>query len=260
MYYYKIAFTKKFKDERLSDDDVYDLIDCYFGALINNGQVISGYELYTDNNDVVYLATVLPRENSLSDSVSNDYVKGYLEKVRQFFDVEFIKEGNNIEYDESCTCSKPSWYFLCAEYGNGESPLICGDCRKPVPLYEVPYIFNEKEHFSLLDWYRASKAMNTLWIHSLWDRFTYAQTALPDSKLNREGRKIAKALEKVLKAPVFYHIKYFCEPYDDDMIVPKGLPHDIPETCPKCKGEWTDDEKFRKCERCRLITDRPRRG
>lgn len=197
-------------------------------------------------------------EDSLSDTYSSIYVKERLSKIQEVFDIETIREGANIEYHTSCVCEKPSWYFLYNEGNLGESPLVCGDCQQPVPLYKVPYIRDEKDHYLFLSWFRAKNAMDSLWHHGLWDRFTYGETVRPKSKLNREGRKLCKDLEKILGVPVYYFIHYFCEPDDEEcMIVPKGLPHAIPNVCPECCGEWIDDSEFCKCEKCRLVTDSP---
>ena len=257
MYNYKIKMIKKATACQISDENAFDIVEDYWCALNNNGQVIGGFDVFLDNGSI-YLTTVLPTKESLSDKLNNDYVKERLEELRDFFDIELMQEGVNLEYNTSCVCKKPSWYFLYGE-NNGENPLACGDCHKSIPLHGVPYIFGEKEHFSLLAWWRAKNAMDTLWHHGLWDRFTYEQTALHNSKLNREGRKISKALEKVLNAPVYYFIYYFCEDCDEGehCIIPKGLPNKIPTVCPQCGGKWIDDNEFCKCVKCRLITDSP---
>ncbi|MCL2821676.1 MAG: Zn-ribbon-containing protein [Firmicutes bacterium] len=258
MYNYKIKFTKKPKGKEITDNEIFDMIDDYFNTLNNNGQVISGFEMFAVDDNNIFLSTVFPRENSLSDNNNNDYVKERLQKLQDFFDIEFILEGGNFEYNISCVCKKPSWYFLYNIDNDGESPLICGDCRKPIPLYEVPYILKEKEHRPILNWQAAHNAIITLWFHGLWDRFTYGETARFNSKLNREGRKICKAFEKVLGVPVYYFIYYFCEKDDEEYpMIPKGLPNKIPTVCPQCNGEWIDDNEFCKCAKCRLITDSP---
>ena len=257
MYNYKIKFTKKAGASEITDDKVYYMIDDYFSTLNNNGQVISGFELYTDNTGVIYLTTVLPREDSLCDNNNNEYVKERLKDLQEVFEIEFVMEGSNFEYHTSCLCKKSSWCFLYNEGNDGESPLVCGDCHKPIPLYEVPYILGEKEHRPILNWWAAKNAMDTLWVYGLWDRFAYGQTALYNSKLNREGRKICKALEKVLGVPVYYFIYYMSDDCEDS-IIPKGLPNRKPAVCPQCNGEWVDDNEFCKCEKCRLIIDSPR--
>lgn len=257
MYNFKIKFTKKKADRKCSDNEIYKLIDAYYNALANNGQVISGYELFTDGYDAIYLTTVLPREDSLSKGNNNDYVDSCLNKLQGVFEMETIKEGDNFEYCPSCTCESPSCYFFDA-CNDGESPIVCGDCHRPVPLYEIPYIFGEKEHATILWWQQANIAMDTLWCYGLWDRFTYSQKTLPNSKLNRAGRKIVKELERVLGVPVYFYMNYFDEPHDGE-IVPKGLPNEIPRSCPQCGGEWIEDSEFYKCEKCKLITDKRQR-
>ncbi len=257
MFNYKIKFTRKKEAAEITNEKACELIDDYYNTLSNNGQAICGFEIYSDKDSIIF-AIVLPMEDSLSDNYSSTYVKERYNKLKDIFDIEIIREGINIEYHTSCECIKPSWYFLYNEGNLGESPLVCGDCHKPVPLYKIPYISKEKDHYPVLSWWRAKNAMDSLWYHGLWDRFTYGENVLPKSKLNREGRKLCKELEKSLKVPVYYFIYYFCEEDDDeDMITPKGLPHQIPKVCPLCGGEWIDDSEFCKCEKCRLITDSP---
>jgi len=254
---YKIKFAKKSSADEISEKTAFDMIEDYWGTLKNNGQVVGGFDVFL-NDGIIYLTTVIPTIESLSNRYNNNYVKERYEKLTKFFDVEFMLEGENIEYPSSCVCEKPSWYFLYHQENTGDSPVICGDCHKPIPLYKLPYIFNEEEHYSVLSWYRAKTALFTLWEHGLWDRFTYGEISHHNSKINREGRKICKEYEKKLGAPFYYYLYYFRENYNEDgMITPKGLPYDIPQRCPQCGGTWIDDSEFCICEKCRLITDSP---
>lgn len=255
MYNYLIKLTEKDNIRDISANETYALITDYYNTLSNNGQVISGYEIYADDYSI-YLAVVSPMEDSLSEKYSNNYVKEWFRKIQEVFDVEFVCEGENMEYSSSCQCCKPSWYLIYDRENEGESPLVCGDCMNPVPLYLVPYLFNDKEHLTILSWFNAKEAMDTLWIYGLWDKFTYREKVYHNSKLNREGRKISKELERVLKAPVYYYIRYICEPYDmDSSCIPECFTREFPEVCPICKSEWTTESKFNKCKKCRLITD-----
>lgn len=257
MFNYKLKFMKKKDVPKMTDEEFYEFIDDCFSVLSNNGQVIGGFEVYT-NEDSMCASTVLPMEDSLSEAYNSVYVKERFKKLQEIFDIEIIQEGINIEYHSSCMCEKPSWYFLYNEGNLGESPLVCGECQQPVPLYRVPYIRNENDHYLIKQWQKAKTAMDSLYFYGLWDRFTYGENVLPKSKLNREGRKICKDLEKVLKMPVYHFIYYVCEPCDEEnMIVPKGLPHEIPKVCPQCGGNWIEDSDFCRCKKCRLITDSP---
>ena len=250
MFNYKIKFAKKSDVDKIDDDVVFDMIEDYFNTLYNNGQVIGGFDVFSHNGEI-FLTVVLPMEDSLSDKYSNGYVKERLEKLESVFDIEVIKEGDNLEYYKSCTCEKPSWYYLYSSFFQEEGSLVCGDCNRPVPLYKVPYILREKEHNSLTNWQSAYMSMHNLWMYGHWNKFTYGQFCLHNSKLNREGRRIRKELEKILRMPVYYYLYYF------DLGEAVAYMRGTPEVCPKCGGEWARDGEFCKCEKCRLLADDP---
>lgn len=256
MYNYKLRFTKKKNIDEISNENAYDLINDYYNTLRSNGQVVGGSDIF-ENQGSIFVSVVLPTADSLMEVNNSIYVDERIKKVKEFFEIDIVYEGNNIEYDNSCMCDKPSWYYLYNERSLGESPLICGDCLNPVPLYRVPYIRNESDHNRILNWQEAKKAINSLWFYGLWDKFTYGENVLLKSKLNREGRKLCRELEKVLNTPVYYFIYYICWPMDEETKALKGLPLEAPKSCPQCGGEWIDDTKFCKCEKCRLITDSP---
>ena len=257
MFNYKIKFTKKANADGLDDEAVFEIIDDYWGALSNNGQVVGGFDIFS-NGVSVFLTTVLPEADAISDVNCNDYVKERYMKLKDLFDVEIIQEGINLEWSDSCACKKSSWYYLFNDYRKEDTPLICGDCNHSVPLYKVPYILGEKEHFSVLGWQKAHSKMDGLWAHGLWDRFTYGELSKHNSKLNKEGRKICKAFEKVLDAPVYYFLYYFeheDEAGEKHPFIPRGLQNGTPKVCPQCKSEWIDNAGYIKCEKCRLMYD-----
>lgn len=276
---YKIKYIRKIDKEKIDDEAVYRIIDEYFGCLYNNGQIIGGYDIFL-KDDVFCVTFLMPEGDALSRKNNSEYAKVSLEKLEDIFESELIIEGENFEYREQCICEKPSWFFLCTEHFQNSSPLICGDCDNPVPLYKVPHILGEKEHFSVItSWQQSHKNMHSLWINGNWDRFTYSQLSKFNSKLNKEGQKICKEFEKVLGAPVYNYIYVWSE--NEYSIVPKGMIREIPEVCPKCGEEWTycgqwtrnmdmlkwlGKEKtknfksqfaFCKCDNCRLVMDNP---
>ena len=220
MYNYKIKFTKKPEAPELSDDDIFELVDAYFSALLNNGQVIGGYDVFSSGG-FVYATFVMPTEDALSGIYDNEYVKKYLAELNAVFDMEFIREGENLEYEEPCECAKPSWFFLQTEHFTNSSPLNCGECDCRIPLYKVPHILGEKEHFSVKCWQSSHKNLHQLWIEGLWDKFAYREISTHNSKLARKGRKICKEFEKALGVPVYYYLYYFNGIECDDF-VPRG--------------------------------------
>ena len=247
MFHYKIKLTKKPGTQSLENSEIVDMIDDYLSPLDNNGQFVSGYNLYSDGT-FFYVTLVLPEEDSMSNAYGNHYVKTHTERLRTFFDIELIREGVDLEHHRSCACEKPSWFLLYPESGH-YSPLICGDCRGSVPLYKVPYPSSDTEHTEILNWRNAYCNMRNLWVHSLWDRFTSAQMRKHNSKLNLEGRDICAELEKKLSVPVYYFLHYQIEAW-----VGAGK---TPKVCPQCGNDWAVNPEFYKCETCRLITTNP---
>jgi predicted nucleic acid-binding Zn ribbon protein len=241
----------------MTDNAVYDTIDRYLSSLYKNGQILGDYDICSDSG-YFYANIVLPDQNALSDEHNNDYVKKYLKELNGVLDKELICEGVNLGYDEPCVCEKPSWYFLSAKAFTDIRPLVCGDGSRPILLYKIPYIFKEKEHYSLLNWQRSYSAMDTLWFNGYWDKFTYRELSAHNSKLNRFGRKICREYEKVLGAPVYYYLHYFNGSEEDSgTIVPRGMINITPNACPQCGGDWVSGQEFYKCDKCRLIADNP---
>ena len=253
MYNYKLKFTIKPEADGLEDEAVLEMLDSYWNALRKNGQVIDGFDIFADNSHF-YLTVVLPEEDSLSDSNCNAYARERFQKLNALFEVELIRDGINLETPYSCTCEKPSGFCLDGDVYNNATPLICEDCCQPVPLYKVPYVFDDfLEHTSILRWQLAYMRIHGLWVHGSWDRFTYGELSKHNSKLNREGREICKALEKILGVPVYYELFCFDEKEGDEFsVIPRGFPKGLPKACPQCGEAWGDEGEFFRCEKCRL--------
>lgn len=249
MYNCRLIFKRKPDTDELSEDAIADMIDDYCGVLRMNGQIICGCDIYRDGETYV-AATVLPETDSLSDMYSSVYVRERRAALERYFDVVAAQDGHNIEYSDSCRCAKPAYYRLSAE-GIDESPLICGDCGKPVPLYRVPRMRGEDDMYELICWRDAAVAMRKLWFYGLWDKFTYGETTRCRSKLNRKGRELRGKLEKALRVPVFYFIWRASADFADEYL-PLGLPVGAPETCPLCGNSLTAVHGMLRCEKCRL--------
>ena len=169
----------------------------------------------------------------------------YLEKVTSQFEIKTEYIGENINFEESCSCNSPSWYMLYTDWTLAESPIVCGDCGKEVPLYKLPYITNRDEHFDFVSWQSAYKSIVQLWMYCLSDRFTFRQLHSPDSQLSKIGRELCSDLEQVTKKPVYYYL--FNHRHSKSI-------------CPVCGKDWnlpSDEKSFidYKCEACRLVAD-----
>lgn len=133
MYLYKIILThndSRLKISKNIEDTIYD----YFGVLYKNGQILYNYEFIKEDN-MYYTYYKLLEKTSLNKKNNNKYVNEFYNKIKEIFDCELEYIGEYTERDNICCCKSPSWYMLYASYLEGESPVICVDCRKSVPLY-----------------------------------------------------------------------------------------------------------------------------
>ena len=233
----------------INEDDVLDLLWDYFGCLYKNGQILKNYEIVKQDTNFLVFVT-LPGSDALDDNNNSIYASKYLGQVRELFDISIEIIGENMNYDNSCTCNKSSWYMLYTDYAETDSPVVCGDCGKSVSLYKLPYLFNENEHHSILGWKEAYSEIDSLWMYCLSDRFTYRQLNKLDSQLSKIGLDICKQIEKATDIPTYYYLFHA-----------RGLWHtnNTPAECPSCGKNWRLScvETFidYKCDQCRLVAD-----
>lgn len=226
-----------------NEENTIDLFWSYFSCLYNNGQILKNYEMIKSGNDFIVFIT-LPEDDSLDEKYNNIYVTKYVDKIKALFKISLDIIGENLNYEKSCICEKSSWYLLYTDYLETDSPVVCGDCEKSVPLYKLPHLFNENEHHGILGWKRAYSAIDGLWMYCLSDRFTYRQLNNHDSQLSKIGTNICKELEKATKTPTYYYIYQHTK---------------SKKNCPVCGGDWklTGKKAFidYKCKKCRLVAD-----
>ena len=184
---YKINFAPK--ATIAFNDDILELLWDYLGCLYKNGQILKKYELIEAENSL-WVYVTLPDDEALKTEYNNVYVNKYLNAVRELFNVSIEPVGKNMNQDKSCACQEPSWYMLYTDWTLSESPVVCGDCGKAVPLYKLPHIFNTDEHYGILGWQDAYKSTDVLWTYGLSDRFTFRQMHDPKSRLSKDGLDI----------------------------------------------------------------------
>ena len=241
---YRICFASKRHDVNGVNDDILESIWDYLGCLYKNGQILKNYELI-ESKDGLWAFVTSPGNEALKSENNNIYVNKYLTAVQEHFDISSEHLGRNINQDESCSCEEPSWYMLYTDWTLLESPVVCGDCGKAVPLYKLPYIFDSNEHYGILGWQDAYKSTDVLWMYCLSDRFTFRQLHDPKSQLSKYGMEICKALEEKTGKPFFYYLFNM---------------HRTSKTCPICRTDWKiyGEKTFvdYKCEACRLVADK----
>lgn len=230
-----------------------ELIEDYLCTLYRNGQIFSDYNLVNIEQHKYQAFVNVPNLESLSEKYNNEYVnRSYKHLVVQ------IKEiGKNILYNPNCSCEDVPYYIL---YGTSEigtsSPVICGKCGNDIPLYKVPYLFTDEEHFTLINYQKTYASVHELYMQSLSDRFTKNQLLKPNSSLNKRAFKIREELENKIKKPVYLSLSRVFFDHKNDY---KKIDSD---KCPKCGKNLEECEyqfdsvKIFKCDDCRLITDK----
>ena len=142
---YKVARII-FKPRNAYVEDIADTIDGILAMLYKTGQISEGWSV--EKHDQTYVANVVTTDD---DSLNPKYYNQYIFKETENFDMEAQIICDEATASDSCHCLKPSSYVLAVEPYIASSPVICGDCGKEIPLYKVPCLYGEKEHYSILN-------------------------------------------------------------------------------------------------------------
>ena len=242
MYYIKITF-KKIIDTPLTEDEE-ELLWGYASVLYHNGQAYRDYDLVSSNNEFMLFATI-PEKDSLDDKYNNYYATKCLGEVKEHFSIHYEIVGAKMSCVSICKCETQEWYMLYAFEGVYESPICCGNCKKPIPLYKFPVTELAKEHFDATSWRKAYSAVDILWMYCLSDRFTYKQMNKPDSALMKVGRELCESYESLTGKPFYLYLYQL---------------YKTRKLCPVCGADWECKDKDSvvgyKCDVCKLVADK----
>lgn len=187
--------------------------------------------------------------------INEKYNNEYVNRSYKYLFVQIKEIGRNILYNPLCNCEAVPYYILNGILEPRRSSFIfCGKCGNEIPLYKVPYLFFQKEHFTLINYLKTYASVHELYMQSLSDRFTRNQFINPNSSLNRMAFKIRKELEKKIKKPVYLHLS---RSFLDIKQIYKKIDN---YKCPKCGKNLIKcsyqfgSEELLRCDDCRLIT------
>lgn len=239
--------------QRVSVPDFYDGdLSAFLGALVRNGQLIDQHWNMIEEVCAIRLYCIAPEEDSLDPKYYNDYCKEYFSKVAKLSsrEPEYRMIGHTVGLSDSCTCEAPSFYVLFTNFLAEYSPVTCGMCNLPVPLYKLPFIGEDKEYNSILFWYATYQTCDNLFILSdIGKRFGYQQISKVDSCLSKKGIEICKEMSMKTQKPFYYFLhKHY------------GRQKKV---CPICGVNWTLPSPLHnlysyKCDNCCLVADRPK--
>ncbi|MDE7212951.1 MAG: Zn-ribbon-containing protein, partial [Anaeroplasmataceae bacterium] len=236
----KIKFIPLLEDKEASIDSLGNLMGC----LYKNGQILEEYVV--EDHDSYYIATVTTTDdNSLNECYYNEYIQ----KEIKNFEVSYEIIADDAFCEDSCHCKDPSYYIMDCDSEDSTNPVFCGDCGCEVPLYKIPYLDGEKEHYTIQEYRRLYNSVYRVWLHGLSDRYSRRELIHYKSKLNKEGSRICKELEEKLGKPVYFLIINPLACYYQYKKNNKNL-----KVCPKCKGKFRfieDGYADKVCDKCR---------
>lgn len=237
MEYFKISLRphKAVKNTGYCEELVWES----FNILRKTGQVYENFHLVKEEGGyAVYV--IMAGADALDLGFCSEESVESIKKLAAIFSLKVESLGAVVSCEESCTCEAPSWYMLYSDLTTEESPVVCGDCTKPVPLYKLPAILDKEGQSNFLNWQDQYKALSRLDTYNYAHDFTSGEITDPASRINKMGRALCRAMEKAKSVPVFYHLEQR-----------KGG-----DACPLCGKEWSrtanEEISAKLCTFCRI--------
>ena len=235
--------------------DVADAVYSLLGDWFKNGQILDNDwpVTYTKSNCRVVVSC--PEKTSLSPRHANKYVLDSLAELRShgLLKPELCVLGRGVESPTADRCKQPGWYLLMTNYLTHESPLMCGEHYRPVPLYRVPHTYDaDPSYWDIVCWEREWKCCDSLQMAcGVGERFATRQIADPNSSLAVRGRDLCRRIEKLAGVPTYYYL------YRGNG---RGMSAEQKRPCPVCGKQWVLSEPLHglidfKCDKCRLVSN-----
>ncbi len=177
-----------------------------FDVLSKTGQVYPNFQVVREENSTYAVYILMPGPDALDFKYCSEETVAAVERLAGIFSLRIESTGNCITCEDSCTCEAPSWYSLYTDMMAEESPVLCGDCGKPVPLYKLPMICDKEGRSVFLNWQDEFKALQKLDAHNYSSELE-GELHNADSRLNKTARGLCRALEKAKNVPVFCHME-----------------------------------------------------
>lgn len=187
-------------------EDQFDiLMSHYRGSGQTQGKIESQY---TSGNKIISLPYT-HEDESLHKNYNNRYVNRQTLKIEELCasKLQFSTVGKSYhDYESACKCAKPAFYILITNYLSISSPVKCGNCYMPVPLYKLPEYY-DYGYMPILSWESNYISCDTLQMNSeVGERWGLNQMQNFDSSLSKQGREICKKIEELTNTPTYYYL------------------------------------------------------
>ena len=248
MYYYALTF-KPLRELGREKNMFASKISWFLFLCRLSGQILGRPVRRMDQPFSYYIRT------TEVDSFDEKNDPAYLEKFR-------TELKGNFEYcltlldsgEGECVCEGRKGIEMRMEDGQIESPFICLSCGRSIPLYKLP-AFEDGSFEDTISWQDAFTAMLDLNATVFYDAFSSDELLRYDSKLNKEGRRLAKLLAERVDVPVYYRLYEIDETFK---LQPRQrVEGNYVRICPVCGKTMCripvgEDEVIEVCEECKL--------
>ena len=256
MYAFKITLKNKNiqkKHDQQYEDWVHRMYD-YVYFLERAGQIVkTKHHHIIVNKNTLQVTVLCPETDSLSLKYCSDYNLKLIEKIQQNagakLSAQFIgRDADNPNYK----VPQNSSYFILRT--GWESPLLCGDTHRPIPLYKIPCTDHKGvDYDNIFFWNQDYERLYGLWQGSSeYESYAQAQLQDPNSAINKRGREIAATIEKLTGIACYYFL------FNYRSINQKA---DKQRKCPITGNDWYIKDKSSsdfiafKCYESRLVSE-----
>ena len=248
MYVGKILLTHH---KPVDKDVASDVINFLLGALRMNGQVC-GREFPIAITPRGYAATcMLPEKTSLNANHHNRWVRECLQKIQEAgLEEPDCGVAEELDGAGACDCEHPESYLLYTTHITLESPLRCGECFLPVPLYRIPPMRNE-EYNDVISWQSYYQACDTLQMNCTpMERSAMRQLSRLDSGLSEHGLALCRQIKELTRIPTYYYLYRYGA---------RSRRQEQKRLCPSCEREWLLPTPWHifdfRCDHCHLASN-----
>ncbi len=239
--------------ERQPLDPVLDAVRLWLGALRNNGQIYGREFPISSLDQALRIYLMLPERGSPDRQYANHYVLSALDQLTSAggSPPQVIEQGEDPEGSPVCSCPASSAYLLYTTYLRIESPIRCGDCFGPVPLYRIPATSNG-EYNDIISWQTNYQACDSLQMNCrVLERSATRELSHLDSALSRDGRDICARIAGSTGVPTYYYLYRYAA---------RSRRQELGRVCPSCGGTWLIEPAWHdlfdfKCDRCHLLSN-----
>ena len=239
-----------FPNRDQSEEEFIQKIWSLVGALRQNGQTLNEDFLIFPGSPVRYLC-LCPEKDSLAGRFHNKWVRRDLRAINQCSRraPKHLVLSEVAEMPRACGCKRRPFVCLFTHFLDSSSPVVCGGCNRPIPLYRLP-ASKEYRRNDFLRWQEIYQDCDSLFMMSgAGEKFGYDQLSQFKSSLTKQGRELCSKLEHRLKIPVYYYLHRYHGSSSEG---------ERKRRCPGCGGRWLLDPPLGRydfrCEKCRLIS------